>query len=117
MADITIDADSALNADDAASRIFLISNGSTDISANLNGLVIRNGNMLNGGGILVETGDALTLTNSIVSDNTARSSSIISRGGGIHGTLGTEMVLNNVTVTGNSRRWTAAASSAKERSR
>ena len=104
------------DADDAASRIFLISNGSTDISANLNGLVIRNGNMLNGGGILVETGDALTLTNSIVSDNTARSSSIISRGGR-HQRLSrtATMVLNNVTVTGNSlpSRWTAAASSAR----
>ena len=96
-ADVTISADSAAGADDAASRVFLI-DGPGTIAATLNGLVIRDGRTSGneaGGGIFVGDDDALTLTNSMVSNN---SSSF--RGGGIYG--GATITLVNSAVSGNS---------------
>jgi hypothetical protein len=62
-ADITVDADSADGLDDAASRVFFISdnNNATTISAALNGLVIRDGKAAggSGGGIYIGQADGL----------------------------------------------------------
>jgi parallel beta-helix repeat protein len=98
--DITIDADSAALANDAASRVFRISNGGFDpstITATLNGLVIQDGHTIEGAGIWVGPGDVLTLTNSTVSGNTADSD-----GGGIFADGSDAITLANVTVSGNS---------------
>src|SRR5262245_21114891 len=74
--DITISAATSIGGDDATSRVFKI-DGAGTITAALNGLVIRDGNVFEepllidqtGGGILVGQGDALVLTNSTVTDN------------------------------------------------
>ena len=75
--DVIISANSALVADDATSRVFLVDDSTAGrFRAHLNGLVIRDGHRrrrgdrLDGGGIRVGQGDALILTNSTVSDNT-----------------------------------------------
>jgi hypothetical protein len=102
--DITIDADSAAGLDDAASRVFLISDGDdlSSIAATLNGFFIRDGNAAGafpanaGGGIYVGQADALTLTNTTVSGNSA------GFGGGIFGQIGSSITLANATVSGNS---------------
>src|SRR5688572_5912437 len=52
-ADITIDADSAALANDATTRVFSIDGGVPAISATLNGLVIRDGNVAGGGGGII----------------------------------------------------------------
>jgi predicted outer membrane repeat protein len=98
-ADITIDADSAAGLNDAASRIFFISDGSVDtISAALTGLAIQDGSVVgDGGGIYVGRSDVLTLTNVTVSGNSAGEN-----GGGIFGYAGAGIVLTNATVSGNS---------------
>jgi len=103
--DITISADSALGANDADTRVLTISdsNAGTTISATLNGLVIRDGNALpsmyqaaaNGGGIYVREGDAVTLTNSALLDNTATGS-----GGGIGGQE-VSITVRHSTIAGN----------------
>src|SRR5262245_40186679 len=94
-ADITVDAG-------GQSRVFNINDFTpSTISTALNGLVITNGDPhLNtlfggGGGIYVGYADALTLTNSTVSDNTAV------WGGGIYGYTNSRITLSNSTVTGN----------------
>ena len=91
-ADITIDAG-------GQSRVFDINDGTTStISTALNGLVIQNGNLGyfgNGGGIFVGAADALTLTNSTVSGNSAYF------GGGIYGSTNAHITLTNSTVSGN----------------
>jgi predicted outer membrane repeat protein len=102
--DIEISADSAEGLDDAASRVFFISDGAdTTIAAALNGLVIRDGNAPGlfpngmGGGIYVGRGEALTLTSATVSGNSAGTS-----GGGIFGAGDVAFTLTNATVSGNS---------------
>src|SRR5436309_611007 len=90
--DITIDAG-------GTSRVFNINDGTpSTISAALNGLVIQNGTGIStrGGGIYVGAADALTLTNSTVSGNSAY------QGGGIAGSTGAAITLINSTVSGNS---------------
>jgi len=91
-ADITIDAA-------GASQVFNISDGTNAISAALDGLVIENGHVGgSGGGIFVGAADALTLTNSIVTGNSAY------RGGGIYGSTNAHITLTNSTVSGNSSK-------------
>src|SRR5262245_36524114 len=99
--DITIDADpDGPGPGIANSRVFLISDGTNStISAALNGLVIQNGyvgSFGSGGGIFVGAADALTLTNSTVSGNSARG-----QGGGIYGSTNAAITLTNSTVSGN----------------
>ncbi len=74
------------------SQVFLINSGAV---AAINNLTVTNGNTSNfiGGGIFND-GGTLTLTNSIVSNNTARS------GGGIFNNAGT-LTLTNSTVSNN----------------
>ena len=102
-ADITISADHSANANDANSRVFRIDDGNdaTTIASTLNGLVIRDGFLPGGdpgnlgGGVLVGKADALTLTNSTVTDN-----KVVIYGGGI-ANLGT-VTLTNTTLSDNS---------------
>ena len=77
-ADVTIngdldadgDADITVSGDDA-SRVFNV-DGAGTITASLNGLVIRDGfTAVNGGGIRVAADDALTVTNSTITENVA----------------------------------------------
>lgn len=72
-------------------RVFFINTGATAV---IDGVTVRDGNGGRGGGILLFGDTALTLTNSIVSDNTAN------EGGGIC-SFGAIM-LRNATIRGNS---------------
>src|SRR5262245_38612107 len=88
--DITISADSALGANDATSRVITIADVSGGTTT-LNGLVIRDGEADNGGGIFANRG--LVLTNSRVFDNHATQ-----HGGGV---FAIDLTLTNVTISGN----------------
>ncbi|MEM9063041.1 MAG: hypothetical protein AAGD13_21475 [Pseudomonadota bacterium] len=87
VSDVTIDAQ-------GASRVFEVNTG----GAAIDGLTITGGSVgASGGGIIVLSGAGLTLTNSVVSGNTATGTSI---GGGIfsEGTL----TIESSTISGNS---------------
>ncbi|MEM7751983.1 MAG: choice-of-anchor Q domain-containing protein [Pseudomonadota bacterium] len=107
--DITIDADSGSGANDADSRVFSIlgdsridMNGAVvsgpSVSASLNGLIIRDGdpgNLANGGGIFLNIADQLTLTNSVVTQNSGRN------GAGIWAELGATITIIGSTLSSN----------------
>jgi parallel beta-helix repeat protein len=102
-ADIAISADTALNANDATSRVFHVhnteKNEGTTIAAVLNGLIIQDGNASGvGGGIYVTSGNALTLSNSSVTGNDAHG---FGGGGGIAGAPLSKIALTNSYVTAN----------------
>jgi hypothetical protein len=75
-----------------ASRVFEVAKPAT---ATLSGLTISNGSAIDGGGILVDSGATLTLSNSTLSGNSA------SQGGAINNNFGTVTVISS-TLTGNS---------------
>jgi predicted outer membrane repeat protein len=100
-ADITISADSAPGVDDATSRVFNIDDGGlTAISATLNGLVIRDGYAVGGGGIALGFAESLTLSNSTVADNSTPGGTG-PQGGGIRGSVNNTIMITNSTLSGN----------------
>ena len=96
--DLTIngaDARTTLIDGNGSNRVFKIDNNST---ATLTGITVMNGNQNNSGGVFVENGSTLFLSDAIVRDNTS------DMGGGIHvhGTANLERVLlyNNTAGQG-----------------
>jgi parallel beta-helix repeat protein len=92
--DITLSANSAAGVDDADTRVVLIDGTGTDVT--LNGLIIRDGNYFHGGGILLNSGTEVTLSNSVVTGNY---SSI--DGGGIELPGRSTLTVVNSTIDGN----------------
>jgi VCBS repeat-containing protein len=78
-----------------ASRVFNISNSGTD--ATIDALTIANGNSNDGGGIRINSGASLVLTNSTISNNSSGGSF---GGAGIANAGGTVNVINS-TISGN----------------
>jgi predicted outer membrane repeat protein len=92
------DADIIISGNNASRVLFITDGAATTISAVLNSLVIQDAYATGqaGGGIFVGGFDALTLTNSTVSGNSA------GVGAGISGGISSEITLVNSTVSGNS---------------
>ncbi|MEM6623817.1 MAG: choice-of-anchor Q domain-containing protein [Pseudomonadota bacterium] len=102
-ADITIDADSAANADNAASRHFDIHNAA---SLTVDGLVLRDGDTTagaqGGGSIRAGSGTHLTLTNTTITNNTSGSSGALymQAGPGVLNITGSTITNNTTTGAG-----------------
>ncbi|MEM1159430.1 MAG: choice-of-anchor Q domain-containing protein [Pseudomonadota bacterium] len=112
VSDITIDGDSGAGLDDADSRILSIDSAAnyanntlygSGINVALNGLEIRDGDVTSsgagryngwGGGIYVGAGDALTLSDSVVTENTASS-----RAGGVFGGYQSSIDVSSTTLS------------------
>ena len=91
--DITIDG----AGDERAGRVFAFK--TSDITTNLNGLIIQNGESTqDGGGICLNKGN-LNLSNCIVQNNSTDSS-----GGGIHMNAGTNLNMENTAILNNTAK-------------
>jgi len=82
------------------SRVF---EAASNTIVTLNSLTIQDGNVVgNGGGILINSGASLALTNCTLSGNSATSTALQGNGGGIYVNPGASLTLTNCTLSGNS---------------